>query len=143
VKPAGCRGTQVPQCTCVWLLVKLVKSGGGAWDKPEKNVDAEEQARWNTVWVCVSVCVHVHVCACVCMCVCVHVCMCACVCVSVCVCVCLCVHVCVCGPSDDLEGLLQLHDQLPVVLRHVVPEPVLQSVDGRPCDLRQQTDSKQ
>lgn len=47
--------------------------------------------------------------------------------------------VCFCssGPSDDLKGLLQLHDQLPIRFLHLVSEPVLQSVDGRPCDLKQ------
>lgn len=47
--------------------------------------------------------------------------------------------VCFCssGPSDDLKGLLQLHDQLPIRFLHLVSEPVLQSVDWRPCDLKQ------
>lgn len=128
--------------------------------KKTKNVDAEEQARWNTVCVCACVCV-----------------------------LCLNYHclqqwkklfvshrktlsrllsafffsfqfflfvpplvaaaalssnggrasVCLCssGPSDDLKGLLQLHDQLPIRFLHLVSEPVLQSVDGRPCDLKQ------
>lgn len=48
-------------------------------------------------------------------------------------------RVCFCssGPSDDLKGLLQLHDQLPIRFLHLVSEPVLQSVDWRPCDLKQ------
>lgn len=53
-----------------------------------------------------------------------------------CVFVCVYLRVCVSGPSDDLEGLLQLHDQLPIGFLHLVSEPVLQSVDGRPRDLK-------
>ena len=50
----------------------------------------------------------------------------------------VCVCVCVSGPSDDLEHLLELDDQLPVGSLHVVSEPVLQSVDRRPRDLKHQ-----
>lgn len=40
-------------------------------------------------------------------------------------------------PSDDFKGLLQLHYELPVRLLHFVSEPVLKGVDGRPSDLKQ------
>lgn len=49
-----------------------------------------------------------------------------------------CLSECISGPSDDLKGLLQLHDQLPIRFLHLVSEPVLQSVNGRPCDLKTQ-----
>lgn len=55
-----------------------------------------------------------------------------------CACVYMFVCECVSGPSDDLEGLLQLHDQLPIRFLHLISEPVLQSVNGRPCDLKTQ-----
>lgn len=55
---------------------------------------------------------------------------------KVCVRVLICLCACFSGPSDDLEGLLQFHDQLPIGFLHLVSEPVLQSVNGRPRDLK-------
>lgn len=49
---------------------------------------------------------------------------------------CVCVDLCVFRPSDDLKGLLQFHNQLPIRFLHLVSEPVLQSIDGGPRDLK-------
>ena len=40
--------------------------------------------------------------------------------------------------SVDVEHLLELHDQLPVLLAHVLPEVILQQVDGLARDAAHQ-----